>query len=94
MLHSRLCRVLVLVASLAMSLGGCRYYWFKPGSTAEMFTGDSDSCLQEGRSASPATQRYGIVNQDVYRACLQSRGYERQKTVSGPEKHRGVEFDD
>ena len=43
------------------------------------------------RSASPVTQKYGIVNEQVYRACLTSKGYERQKTTEG--QHRGYEFD-
>ncbi len=62
MRYGRACRVAVVSVTLAVSLGGCRYYWFKPGSTAEMFGGDSEACLQEARSTSPATQRYGVVN--------------------------------
>ena len=86
--------VSVVVAALAIGLGGCRYYWFKPGSTPEMFANDSNACLQDARSASPTTQKYGVVNEQVYRACLAAHGYERQKTTAGPDKHRGYEFDD
>jgi len=84
----------IVTAVLALTLGGCRYYWFKPGSTSEMFGRDSEACLQDARAASPSTQKYGVVNEQVYRACLASNGYERQKTTSGPDKHRGYEFDD
>jgi hypothetical protein len=86
--------VAILTTGLALTLGGCRYYWFKPGSTADMFGRDSEACLADARAASPTTQKYGVVNEQVYRACLASRGYERQKTTSGPDKHRGYEFDD
>jgi len=91
---ARIVGITVVVAGLAVTLSGCRYYWFKPGSTAEMFGRDSEACLQDARAASPTTQKYGVVNEQVYRACLASKGYERQKTQAGPDKHRGYEFDD
>jgi hypothetical protein len=90
----RVVGAVIVTAVLALTLGGCRYYWFKPGSTSEMFGGDSEACLQDARAASPTTQKYGVVNEQVYRACLASKGYERQKTTSGADKHRGYEFDD
>jgi len=93
---SRLVAAFVLVAGLALGLGGCRYYWFKPGTTQEAFSQDSDGCLQEGRVWA-AAQKYAVVNEQmrhVYRSCLASRGYERQKTTEGPDKFRGYEFDD
>ena len=89
----RLVGIAIVTVGLPLTLGGCRYYWFKPGSTAEMFGRDSEACLQDARSASPVTQKYGVVNEQVYRACLTSKGYERQKTTEGPDKHRGYEFD-
>src|SRR6267142_5115285 len=46
---SRRVGAFVLVAGLALGLGGCRYYWFKPGTTQEAFNGDNEGCLQEGR---------------------------------------------
>ena len=91
---SRILAIGLVAVGLATSLSGCRYYWYKPNSTAEMFSADNDGCLQEARSASPATERYGIASEQVYRACLQARGYQREKTTSGPDKHRGYEFDD
>jgi len=91
---ARIVGITVVVAALAVTLSGCRYYWFKPASTPEMFGKDSEDCLQDARAASPTTLKYGVVNEQVYRACLASRGYERQKTTDGPDKHRGYEFDD
>ena len=77
--HARVCRV-VVAAGLLLSLTGCgRYYWGKPNATADQFKSDNDACLQEARGASPATARYGVVVQDVYRACLRTRGYVRDK---------------
>ena len=90
----RLVTAAIVTTSLVLMLSGCRYYWFKPGSTAETFGRDSEACLQDARSASPVTQKYGVVSEQVYRACLASRGYERQKTTEGPNKFRGYEFDD
>lgn len=89
---SRLLGAALLIAGLV--LGGCRYYWVKPEVTPETFARDNDACLQEARSASPATARYNIVNQEIYRACLTTRGYDRQKTTEGPGRFRGYEGDD
>jgi hypothetical protein len=93
---SRVVSAFVLLAGLVLGLGGCRYYWFKPGTTQEGFAQDSEACLQEGRTWA-AQQKYAVVNDQlryVYRSCLASRGYERQKTTEGPDKYRGYEFDD
>ena len=97
----RLVGIAIMAVTLAVALSGCRYYWIKPGSTAEAFNADSQTCLQEARSATPATERYGVVNQDIYRSCLQSRGYQRDKRMPPqhgqplePGVHRGYEFDD
>jgi len=92
----RLVNAAIVIAGLALTLGGCRYYWFKPAITSETFGRDSEDCLQEARSAS-AAQKYGLVNEQMrhmYRGCLSARGYERQKTTEGPDKYRGYEFDD
>jgi hypothetical protein len=93
----RIVAIALVAVGLATSLSGCRYYWYKPQSTADMFVRDSDECWNEGRSAMSGT-RYGVasqaLSQEVYRACLQARGYERQKTTAGPDKHRGYEFAD
>jgi hypothetical protein len=91
---SRIVGIAVVAAGLVAGLGGCRYYWYKPQTTAEAFTKDSNACFDEARSATPATARYGIVNEQVYRACLQARGYERRNTTSGPDHYRGYEFSD
>jgi len=94
---SRIVRIAVVASGLVVTLGGCKYYWYRPQSTAEMFVRDSDECWNEGRSAMSGT-RYSAtsqsLSQEVYRACLQARGYERQKTTAGPEKYRGYEFAD
>ena len=90
---TRLGSAVLLVAVLTLGLGGCKYYWYKPGSSLEMFARDSEACLNDARSASPVTEKYGVINEQVYRACLTSRGYERQKTTEGPDKYRGYEFD-
>lgn len=96
MTAKRVVGVAIISTGVALSLGGCRYYWFKPSTTSEAFSRDSNDCLQEARTWS-ATQKYGVVNDQVrhvYRGCLTARGYERQKTTEGPDKHRGYELDD
>jgi hypothetical protein len=78
-------------ALLAVStLAGCsRYYWSKPGSSAEQFARDSQECEKEA-TVSPAAA--ASVQQDVYRRCLSARGYARESLVIPPATaHRGVE---
>ncbi len=80
-----------LVVTLAVStLGGCaRFYWVKPGSTAEQFARDSGECEKEA-TVSPAAA--SSVEQSAYRECLTARGYAREKMlIQGSDAYRGVE---
>jgi hypothetical protein len=70
---------LTSAAVLTSLLGGCTaFYWSKPGSTPEQFTRDSQECAKEA-APTPSSSRYGVVVEDVYRSCLQTRGYVRSK---------------
>jgi hypothetical protein len=41
-------------------LSGCgRYYWLKPGATAEHFAGDSRDCLQDASAKVPVEIEFG-----------------------------------
>lgn len=84
-----------VVVALVMSLPGCaRYYWSKPGTTAEQFSQDSRDCVQQARSTLP---RGSAANADaietLYRACLGARGYVRDKQFDPPPpgSYRGIE---
>jgi len=84
-----------VVVALVISLTGCaRYYWSKPGTTAEQFSQDSRDCVQQARSTLP---RESAANADaietLYRACLGARGYGRDKQVDPPPpgSYRGIE---
>jgi hypothetical protein len=84
-----------VVVALVISLTGCaRYYWSKPGTTAEQFSGDSRDCVQQAASTLP---RGSAVNADaietLYRACLGARGYVRDKQFdpAPPGSYRGIE---
>jgi hypothetical protein len=83
----------VLTLFLVASLTGCgRYYWSKPGATPEQFTRDDRECLRLASSTLPA----GVVGEAVeqaYRACLNARGYVRDKQYEpvAPGFYRGVE---
>ena len=84
-----------VVVALVISLTGCaRYYWSKPGTTAEQFSQDSRDCVQQAGSTLP---RGSAANADAietfYRACLGARGYGRDKQADPPPpgSYRGIE---
>jgi len=83
----------LLLAMALLGLTGCaRYYWSQPGSSAEQFKRDSTECAREA-SPTDAARKQGIVQLDVYRACLTSRGYTREKHFEplSPGIYRGIE---
>ena len=89
----RLTHWLIVTGVLLGALGGCvRYYWSKPGSTPEEFARDSLECAREA-APTPAARQFGIVTESVYRACLSTRGYTRDKQVEPPPPgfYRGIE---
>ena len=73
-----------------VALTGCKFYWSKPEGTAEAFNRDSLECAKES-SPTPEAAKYGIPSEKVYKACLQHRGWSREKTTGGDGKFRGIE---
>jgi len=57
-------------------LAGCQLYWKKPGADMAAFTGDHQTCVKTS-GVPPGAERV-LVNLDIYRACLRSRGWERE----------------
>ena len=84
--------VAVSMLVLGISAGGCgKFYWGKPGSTAEQFAGDNRECALEANRA-PGGQVVREVFDKSYRACLTARGYVREQQVNpGAGWHRGIE---
>jgi len=82
----------MILALLAATTGCSRYYWSKPGSTAEQFARDSQECAQQAGPSLPAGAAPEAIEQ-YYRACLNSRGYARaaQWDPAPPGSYRGVE---
>ena len=83
--------LMALVAMVGVSLlGGCaKFYWTKPGSTAEQFNGDSQECIKQATVVPAAASS---IEQQVYRECLEKRGYVRQELyMPSSDSHRGVE---
>lgn len=81
------------IALLAFSLAGCaRYYWSRPGATAEQFDRDNRECAVAA-AANPTEAAHGIVNEPLYRACLQARHRVRTKEFTPPPagSYRGFE---
>jgi len=70
--------VVIAWVVLAAALTRCRHYWGKPAATAEEFTRDSTGCAKEA-SPTPQYAAYGVGSEKVYKACLRSRGWAREK---------------
>ena len=82
----------MIAVALAAGLAGCgRYYWSKPGGSAEAFDRDSRECAREASSGPSAA--LGVVDQERYRGCLAARGWVRDKQMEPVPSgwHRGIE---
>jgi hypothetical protein len=78
---------------LAAALTACRHYWGKPAATVEQFNRDSTECAKEA-SPTPQYAAYGVGSEKIYKACLRSRGWAREKrSISDPGEgwFRGIE---
>ena len=83
----------VAAAALTVGLAGCvRYYWSTPGASVEQFDRDNRECAREA-SANPTEAALGIVNQKLYRACLEARKWVRKREFDPPPpgSYRGFE---
>lgn len=87
--HRRV-RLAICVAFLIVGLTGCRFYWGKPGGTAEQFNRDSTECAKES-SPTPQAAAYGVATEKIYKACLRARGWTREKGPGGEGSFRGIE---
>jgi len=89
----RAARAAMVGAALAAALAGCaRYYWSKPGGTLDQFDRDNVECARAS-SANPTEAAHGIVNESLYRRCLEARQWVRKKerTPAPPGSYRGFE---
>jgi hypothetical protein len=83
----------VVAAALPVSLAACsRYYWSKPGATVEQLDQYNRHCALQ-TSADPTEASHGMVNEKVYRACLEARQWVRKKELTPPPagSYRGFE---
>ena len=87
---SKVLLVAPIALLIASAVGGCaKFYWVKPGSTAEEFARDSKACETEATSSPAAATS---VEQSSYRGCLRAKGYSRvEMVVPGADAHRGIE---
>ncbi len=83
----------MLGAVLAVAgLGGCgKFYWGQPGATQEQFVRDNRECVKES-APTPSAADYGIIYDQLYRACLSARGWKREQHMNSPPGwYRGIE---
>jgi hypothetical protein len=81
---------LVVLLSVVVALTGCKFYWNKPGGTAEVFNRDSYECARES-SPTPEAAKYGIPSEKIYKACMRQRGWVRENGSGGEGFFRGIE---
>ena len=89
---SRIVGVMMLAVFAAAGLSGCgKFYWGQPGATQEQFVRDNRECVKEA-APTPAAADYGIIYDQLYRACLSGRGWKREQHVNPPPGwYRGIE---
>jgi hypothetical protein len=73
-------RVVLTAVLVALALSGCQLYWQKPKADLAAFTTDHQACTKI--AASPAGDGRVFVNIDMYRACLRSKGWQRETSSS------------
>ena len=91
-----LLRSALLLVLLGAATGCVRHYWYKATGTPEQFTADSQGCVQQAATNLPPGAGEDAV-EGFYRACLQSRGYLRERTQEAPPPpgfFRGIEDND
>jgi hypothetical protein len=79
---------------LAAALSGCQLYWTKPGTDLAAFSNDHTACVKT--AGVPPGAELVLVNLDLYRACLRSRGWQREtgsSTYGTPGWFRGQEHE-
>jgi hypothetical protein len=74
---------LVVLLSVVVALTGCKFYWNKPGGTAE-------ECARES-SPTPEAAKYGIPSEKIYKACMRQRAWVRENGPGGEGFFRGIE---
>src|SRR5437899_10414330 len=90
--HRLLVMRLVTIGLVFSWIAGCgKYYWSKPGASAEEFDRDSQECAQKSSGASVTEVGIGL-DEAGYRRCLRARGYIREQHVGPPAGwYRGIE---
>jgi hypothetical protein len=68
-------RMVTLVLVLGGLHTGCgKHYWQSRGRGVGEFQTDSGQCIQEVKT------KYHVVSEEIYRACMRTRGWERVQT--------------
>lgn len=78
---------------LASGLGGCaQYHWSKDNTLEPEFHQESLACAREA-APTPTAASQGVINDQMYRACLRARGWVREKQWDPPPPgwYRGIE---
>ena len=84
-------------AVVLLAVTGCgKHFWNKPGASFDDFSQDSVACAREHAMYSSGDRAYGIVRVDMYRGCLQQRGWVRGQQLEPVPAgwFRGIEDDD
>ena len=80
----RVVGAMIVTATLLGGLGGCvKYYWSKAGAPPEDFTRDNTQCLNESHPTT-ATIKAGVFVEQLYRSCLETKGWVRTKEFDPP----------
>ena len=77
--------VLVVLSAAMLSTGCAKYYWTRADTVDAQFHTDSYVCAKDS-SPGPGTAVKDVrkLNHQLYKACLNARGYQRDKYAFPP----------
>jgi len=89
-------RAIGLTIMVGLLLVGCgKHYWNRAGAGANDFSRDSGECARQNALDMSANKDYAIIQPDLYKACLKSRGWVRAQHHDLPaDWFRGIESDE
>jgi hypothetical protein len=67
-------------------------YWNKPGAGFDQFVADHRICARESATPMPRSPDYGMVEKNMFRACMRAHGWRREEVMDAAASAEGGWF--